>query len=353
MATLPAVWLEHAFAMVHGEDGDGRREAVEAWKRKHVDPEWADFALTICSEGCPWAEVIAALQEASPLGAEARTVIVPAGDNLFSKRRGGSKDKKQDLPEAVAALLQHPPQGVKLLIVAWNTVPAGPGNPLGSKPWTDWAKAGRILKVGALEPAEIVPFLQEEARRLGLELQLEAAEMLKERLGGNVGIIKRALEVFDLASERRVINPALVEVMTYRMTDQRVFAWSEAWQKGQLAQALKILKECQEDDFERASLMLVSQSAREVGRVAALAQAMASGVKKESELAQAIQLPPNQAWLLSRTYLPTATRMGLVRARSLFRQVVQCERDIKGTALSKSPTPLSDLTVRLWREWNR
>ncbi|MDP1830912.1 MAG: DNA polymerase III subunit delta [Geothrix sp.] len=351
--TAPTAWLEQPFALVHGEDGDGRREAVEAWKRKHVDPEWADFTLTVCSEGCPWPEVIAALQEAAPLGAEARAVILPAADNLFSKRRGAAKDKKQDLPEPVAALLQHPPQGVKLLIVAWNTIPAGPGNPLGSKPWTDWAKAGRILKVGALEPAEIGGFLQEEARRFGLQLQPEAAEMLKERLGGNVGIIKRAMEVFDLASERRVVSPALVEVMTYRMTDQRVFAWSEAWQKGQLAQALKILKECQEDDFEKSSLMLVGQAARELGRVAALAQAMAFGVKKESELAQAVQLPPNQAWLLGRTYLPTATRMGLTRARDLFRQVVQCERDIKGTALSKSPTPLADLTVRLCREWNR
>lgn len=350
MAT-PAVWLEHTFALVHGEDGDGRREAVAAWKRKHVDPEWEDFSLTICSEGCPWAEVLAALQEAAPLGAEARTVIVPAADNLFGKRRGGAKDKKQDLPEAVAAFLQHPFQGVKLLLVAWTTMPGGPGNPMGSKPWTEWAKAGRILKVGALEPAEILPFLQEEARRLGLALEPEAAEMLRERLGGNVGLIKRAMEVFDLASERRVISPRLVEVMTYRMTDQRVFAWSEAWQKGQLAQALRILKECQEDDFEKASLMLVSQAAREVGRVASVAQALASGLKKEGDLAQAIQLPPNQAWLLSRTYLPVATRMGLPRARTLLGAVVQCERDIKGTALSRSPAPLVDLTTKLWREW--
>src|ERR1035438_7458566 len=113
MAT-PVGWLGHAFALVHGEDGDGRREAVEAWKQKHVNPEWEDFSLTICSEGCPWAEVMAALHEAPPLGAEARTVIVPAADNLFTKRRGGPKDKKQDLPESVAALLQSPPQGVKL-----------------------------------------------------------------------------------------------------------------------------------------------------------------------------------------------------------------------------------------------
>ena len=64
----PAAWLEQGFALVHGEDGDGRREAVEAWKRRHVDPEWADFSLTVCAEGCPWPEVMAALQEAAPFG---------------------------------------------------------------------------------------------------------------------------------------------------------------------------------------------------------------------------------------------------------------------------------------------
>jgi hypothetical protein len=99
--------------------------------------------------------------------------------------------------------------------------------------------------------------------------------------------------------------------------------------------------------------MLVSQAAREVGRVASVAQALASGLKKESDLAQAIQLPPNQAWLLSRSYLPVATRMGLPRARKLLGDVVQCERDIKGTVLSRSATPMADLTLRLWREWGR
>jgi hypothetical protein len=87
--------------------------------------------------------------------------------------------------------------------------------------------------------------------------------------------------------------------------------------------------------------------------VAGLAQALASGLKRESDLALAIQLPPNQAWLLGRSYLPVATRMGLPRARRLLGDVVQCERDIKGTALPRSPTPLVELTLRLWREWGR
>ena len=137
---IPAAWLEHRFALIHGEDGDARREAVAQWKRKYVDPEWADFSLTVCAEGCPWPEVMAALQEASPLGAEDRTVVAPAADNLFLRAK--------ELPPAVKALLDKPPTGVKLLLVAWTTLPAAPGKALGAKPWTDWAKAGRILKVG-------------------------------------------------------------------------------------------------------------------------------------------------------------------------------------------------------------
>lgn len=99
---VPAAWLDHRVALVHGEDGDGRRAAMEAWKARHVDPEWADFCLTVCSEGCPWPEVMSALQESAPLGAEARTILVPAADNLFLRAK--------DLPPAVKQFLDHPPR---------------------------------------------------------------------------------------------------------------------------------------------------------------------------------------------------------------------------------------------------
>ena len=340
MAT-PAAWLDHGFALVHGEDGDGRRAAVEAWKQRHVDAEWADFSLTVCGEGCPWPEILAALQEASPLGAEARCVIAPAADNLFTRAK--------ELPGAVKALLEKPPQGVKLLLVAWTTLPAAPGKALGAKPWTDWTKAGRILKVGALEAADIPGFIETEARKLGLVLQGGAAGLLAQRQGGNPALLKRALEVLDLLSEDRRVTEAMVDQVTFRLAEQKAFAWSGAWQKGDADGALRALRMAMEDGDE--PLMLLGQARREVDRLLKLAEAEAAGLKG-AELTAALGLSPRQAFLMD-GYRAALDRLKARGLRALLARLNQCERDLKGMALSRSEAPLLDLTLTLCRAWGR
>ncbi|HEX9081112.1 MAG TPA: DNA polymerase III subunit delta, partial [Holophagaceae bacterium] len=311
---LPLAWLSHGFALVHGEDGDGRREAVAAWKARHVDPEWADFSLTVCGEGCPWAEVLAALQEAAPLGAASRTVIVPAADNLFTRAK--------ELPSAVKAVLDRPPQEVNLLLVAWTSLPAGPGKALGAKPWTDWAKAGRILKVGALEPAEIPGFIEAEARKLGLLLQGGAGALLAQRQGGNPGLLKRALEVLDLLAEDRRVTEARVDQVTFRLAEQKAFAWSSAWQKGDAAGALKALRTALEDGDE--PLMLLGQARREVDRLLRYAEAQSQGLQG-AELTAALGLSPKQAFLLD-GYRAACDRLKAKGLRMLLGRLNQCER---------------------------
>lgn len=170
-----AAWARQPFALVHGEDGDGRKAAVAAWKAVHVDPEWADWSLTVCGEGCPWAEIQNALQEAPPMGAAARVVLAPAADNLFAKPK--------ELPASLKGWLDKPPADLRLLLVAWGTLSTAPGKALGAKPWTDWTKAGRVLKTGVLEAEELDAFLAAEAKRLGLELGPRPKELLVQRLG--------------------------------------------------------------------------------------------------------------------------------------------------------------------------
>lgn len=337
----PGPWLAQPFALVHGEDGDGRRAAVEAWKARHVDAEWADFALTLCPEGCPWAEVLAALHEAPPLGAASRTVVVPAADNLFARAK--------DLPPAIRAALEQPPPGVALLLVAWTTLSAAPGKALGAKPWTDWAKAGRILKVGVLDPAEIPGFVAEEARRLGLVLEGGVAARLAERQGGHPGMLKRALEVLDLMADNRRVTEALVDQATFRLAEQRAFAWTGAWQKGDAAGALKALRLALEDGDE--PLALLGQARREVDRLLKLAEADAAGLRG-GELLSALGFSPRQAFLLDGAKAALA-RLGPAGVKGLVVRVNQCERDLKGMALSRSQAPLLDLTLALCRAWGR
>ncbi|HJW72668.1 MAG TPA: DNA polymerase III subunit delta [Geothrix sp.] len=337
----PGAWLNQSFALVHGEDGDSRRQAVEDWLRKHVDPEWADFSLTTCTEGCPWAEVMAALQEAAPLGAEARTVIVPAADNLFTRAK--------ELPASVKAVLEHPPAGVNLLLVVWSSLPAAPGKALGAKPWTDWNKAGRILKVGVLDAAEVPGFIETEARRLGLTLQTTAASLLAQRQGGHPGLLKRALEVLDLLADDRRVTEAMVDQVTFQLAEAKAFAWSGAWQKGDAGGALKALRSAMEDGDE--PLMMLGQARREVDRLLRLVEAEAAGIKGP-ELLGALGLSPRQAFLLD-GYKGALAKLKPRGVKALLTRVNQCERDLKGLALGRSQTTMLDLTLALCRAWGR
>jgi DNA polymerase III delta subunit len=361
---VSAAWAKHGFALLHGEDPDRRREAVEAWKSVHVDPEWAEFSLITCGDGCPWAEVLNALQETPPFGAR-RCVLVPAADNLFAKPK--------ELPANLQGWLAKPPEDVALLLVCWTALPASPGKALGVKPWNDWAKAGRVLKVGVLEANDIQPFIESEANKLGLRLQSGVAALLAQRLGGQPALLKRALEVLDLSCEAeagaeghgpkdrpkggaqdvrredRQVGAAQVDQVTFRLAEQRAFAWSGAWQKGNASEAIQALRLSLEDGDD--ALQLLGQARREVDRLVRLAQAEAEGLSG-SDLTSALGLSPKQAFLLD-GYRGVLRKRGPQGAKELLSRVNQCEKDLKGHALSRSETPLLDLTLTLARAWGR
>ncbi len=334
-------WVKQPFALVHGEDGDLRKAAVAAWKKVHVDAEWEDWSLTVCGDGCPWAEVQNALMEAPPMGATARTVIVPAADNLFAKPK--------ELPGSIKAWIEKPPSDLRLLLVAWGTLSAAPGKALGAKPWTDWAKSGRILKTGALEGDELLAFIEAEAKRLGLAMESRPRDLLVARLGGHPGLLRRALEVLDLLCDDRKVAEAQVDQVTFRLAEQKAFAWSSAWQKGDASAALSALRLAMEDGDE--PLMLLGQARREVDRVLKFTEADARGLRG-GELTSALGLSPRQAFLMD-GYRGVSQKLKQDGLKAMLAAVNQCERDLKGEAISRSETPLLDLTLRLSRAWGR
>ncbi len=340
MIAPPEAWVRSGQALVHGEDADGRRQAVEAWKAHHVDPEWADFCLTVCREGCPWPEVTAALAEAAPLGVP-RVVLVPQADNLLAKPK--------DLPAPVAALLKQPIPDTRLLLVCRGTLPAGPGRPLGSKPWSDWAKAGNVLKVGLLEAGEASAFIEAWCREHRLLPDLGVAPLLAARLGGHPGILRRTLEVLELLAEDRRITEERVDQATFRLAEQNAFAWSQAWQKGQASQALAALRLALEDDPSGAPLQLLGQARREAERVARLQEAVAQKLQG-ADLLAAVGLSPKQEWLLGGLQR-TRERLKGPGLGKLLNRINQADRDLKGLALSGADTVLTALTLELCRAW--
>jgi DNA polymerase III delta subunit len=336
----PRPWLEARYALLHGEDGDGRSRAVEAWKVVHVDPEWEVFSFTVCAEGCPWAEVLAALSESAPLGAD-RVVLVPQADNLL--------EKAKELPPAVKRALQEPLPGTRLLLVARGALSAGPGRILGAKPFSDWNREGRVLKVDALDEREAASWVESTAAAMGLRLEAGVSARIAARLGGHPGILRRTLEVLDLLSPERAVSLERVDQATFRLGEQNLFAWTKAWQNGQAAAALAALRQSLEDAPESA-LMLLGQARREVERLCRLVEARRNGVPGGPELVRALGLNERQGFLLD-GYSRVLGRIGPEGAQRLLRLVNQTDLDLKGMAISRSPMALVNLTMALCRAW--
>jgi DNA polymerase III delta subunit len=141
-----------------------------------------------------------------------------------------------------------------------------------------------------------------------------------------------------------------VDNATFRLGEQNAFAWSKAWQGGSLSQALPMLAMALEDDPSGAPLLLLGQARREVDRLCRLAEARRQGAKKREELVSAVGLGPNQAFLFD-GYDRVLGKIGPDGAARLLRLVNQTDLDLKGVALSRSVSPLLNLTTALTRAW--
>ncbi len=338
---IPETFLGAEYALLHGDDSEGRRSAQEAWKLRHVDPEWADFSLTVCAEGCPWAEVQNALSECAPLGV-CRVVVVPQAENLL--------EKVKELPVSIKAILAKPFPDTRLLLVSRVVLSAASGRSLGTKPFSEWLQQGRVFKVGALDGKEAPGYVEAQAEAMGLKLEAGVAARIAARLGGNPGILCRTLEVLDLLAENRRVGGELVDQATFRLGEQNAFAWSQAWQKGQLSRALETLHQALEEDPSGSPLLLLGQARRDVDRLVRFMEARSKGVKSTAELMGALGLSSRQGFLLE-GYGRTLDRIGPEGVTRLLRLINQTDLDLKGLALSGGKTPLLFLTVSLCRAW--
>jgi DNA polymerase III delta subunit len=177
------------------------------------------------------------------------------------------------------------------------------------------------------------------------------AAKIAARMGGNPGILRRTLEVLDLLCDNRAVTFDQVDKATFRLGEQSGFAWTKAWQGGSVVQGLQALRQAMEDDpSPGGGLALLGQARREVERLCRLAEARRRGAKSAPELTAALGLGPKQAFLLD-GYVRVLGRIGPEGAIRLLGLVNQTDLDLKGQAISRSVTPMLNLTTALCRAW--
>lgn len=338
-------WSGAKFALLYGEDSDGRILAINAWKKANVDPEWEAFSFTECSEGCLWPEVINALQESAPMGKD-RAVLVPQADNLLGK---GYK-----IPPEVKQMLLNPIFGTRLLLVVrCNLLSNSADSILNAKPFSEWSKDGSVLKVGNLNTKNVVDWISDTANDMHLKLDIGVAKELATKLGDNPGVIRRALELLDLVCNDKHVTIKRINDAVFTLGEGSTFLWLKYWQSGSIVMGLQSLDRILNDDpSSEKHLMLLGQAKREVEILCNLFDAKRSGLKGRSELMLALGLSPRQDFLFD-AYVRVLNRIGSSGLQRLLNLIHQTELDIKGQAISKSITPLMNLTIALCRAWSK
>ena len=134
MATARRPWLEPSYALLHGEDSDGRRAAVEAWKAVARGPGMGGVLLHRLRRGLPLGG------SAQRPGANRR----PWGRTgwCWCPRRTTCWKRPRSCPPAVKLALQSPLPGTRLLLVARGTLSAGPGQDPGRQALQRMGQAG-------------------------------------------------------------------------------------------------------------------------------------------------------------------------------------------------------------------
>lgn len=331
-------WLKQTLALVHGDDRDAAQEAVRSWKDRHVDQEWADFSLRVCSENASWNEVMQALTDGYPQGPSHLTVIVPCAENLIEKK---------DVPKAFETFQKNPPDQIRLLLIASRALPKSPGKALGHKFWKAWVENGQVLTVGEMTEKEAPAFVQQQAAQRSLKIPSDAAQRLIQQLGPHPGLLRRAIEVLDLLADSRTVTLEQVDQTTFKLSEQNLYAWTKAWKSGNFSMALQALHHALDDQVE--PVILVGQARTELGRVAKCQEGLQRQLSS-SELLDAVGLQSKQMFLLD-DYARVARRLKKTDVQALLNKVALCDRDVKGRALQGSPLTLIDLTVALARVW--
>jgi len=165
-----------------------------------------------------------------------RTLPVLAPRRLVILREPEPRASGRGLGEALAALLPELAGGRTLLVVVAERADAR----------LRWVKAFPAEAVVHCEPPrgerELVAFVRAEARRQGLRLETGAAEVLAERIGPQLLLLRRELEkIALLAPEGGAVGRAEVAAGTPRLAGAPIWDLTDAIGEGRAAEALRVL----------------------------------------------------------------------------------------------------------------
>jgi len=255
--------------LVYGEETFLVEEVYRALRAAIVRPETADFNFHVLEPGPDQLSQALSLAQTQPFFADRRLVVVKDCPAIVPRRKAGAEEEAQgDAGDAnLLAYLKAPVSSTVLLFLA-ASVDAR------RKTTKALMAAGGAVECQPLKTEDAVMWVQQRAQSEGKRLGTQAANMLVERVGPDLGLLAGELEKLVLyVGGAREIRPADVETMVANLAETEIYRLSDAVLKRDRARAVALLERLlQQVDHPLQLLSALTNRFRQLLLVKALAE---------------------------------------------------------------------------------
>ena len=293
-----------------GANSFTRREAYDALRALH-DRDGSLAANTVVLDGATLS--LGELEAAAltvPFLADFRLVRV---DGLCERFEAPAARRRDGLGEweRLPDLLRTVPAAT-LLIFQDDAVP--PSNPIR----VSIAEAGEVRDFPALRHRDLVPWVRDRARALGLQLAPAAAQRLVAQVGNDLWALSGELEKLQIYAGDAGVDEAVVVALSPVNREANIFQLVDAVAEGRPARAMQALDAVR--SAGETSQRIVSMLARQMRMIAVAREVLDRGGSAEEvqEQLKVRQFVAGRAVDQARCYTQAA-------ADAALRRVLQCE----------------------------
>jgi len=306
-----AAHLAKALAPVYLVAGDEPllvAEALDAIRAAARRDGFEQRDLSVVERGFKWDELLAGSDNLS-LFATRRVVELRLG----SPRPGDAGAK------AIRSMLDRP-DADRLLLIATTKLDASASKSV-------WVKAieksGVVVQVWPVKRADLSRWIHDRARRAQLKFSTSAAEILAERVEGNLLAADQEIQKFSLLAPKGTIDEAMVLDAVANNSRFDVFRLTDALLAGDLRRSLAVLDSLR---AEGSAPALISWAlSRELCLLARLKSAELRG-ENEAQVFSKLRVWPQRQALVRRA----SQRYRFSQLKALLCQSAEVDRVIKG-----------------------
>jgi DNA polymerase-3 subunit delta len=207
---------------------------------------------------------------------------------------------------------------------------------------SSWVKAfeehGVLVEVWPVERGELPDWIMARARQVGVQLGADAAELLADRVEGNLLAADQEIRKLALTLPGRAVGEAEILAAVTSSARFDVFRLSDAVLAGDSARALRVLAGLRAEGVEPTLVAWALN--REIALLARVSYAQAHGENVDNALARL------GVWRRRQPAVKQAVRRyGPPRMTQLLRQAAEVDHVIKGAALGRPWEALTELVL--------